>query len=110
MKDFSMFKYFKGEEENPFDSQNQNTQYMFWGYEKHFNDKFEKYDRTDWFDFFSNFGLENHFLEITKNGYGSLYKKTVFDLWLNGYLFVHKLFGEYGTENWYLKAYLNPDI
>lgn len=37
-----MFKYFKGEKENPFDNEKQNTQYQFWGYEQLFDEMFNK--------------------------------------------------------------------
>jgi len=36
-----LFKYFKGEKENPFDKEKQNPQYQFWGYEYLFEDKFK---------------------------------------------------------------------
>lgn len=36
-----MFKYFKGEEINPFDNEKQNSQYQFWGYEQLFEYKFK---------------------------------------------------------------------
>jgi hypothetical protein len=42
MKDYSMYRYFKGEKENPLDSQKQNTQHMFWEYESMFEYKFNK--------------------------------------------------------------------
>ena len=41
---FDMYKYFKGENENPFDSEKQNSQFMFWGYESAFEESFEKGD------------------------------------------------------------------
>lgn len=35
--DYSMYNYYKGEEENPFDAEKQNSEFMFWGYELHFD-------------------------------------------------------------------------
>jgi hypothetical protein len=40
MENYSMFRYFKGEEENPYDQVQQNAQYMFWGYETTFEHHF----------------------------------------------------------------------
>ena len=40
MNDYSMFKYYKGEKECPFDGIQQNTAAMFWDYERIFEYKF----------------------------------------------------------------------
>jgi hypothetical protein len=32
-------------------------------------------------------------------------KKGVFDMWLNDYLFIDKLYPEYGGEHWHKKKY-----
>jgi hypothetical protein len=40
MKDYSMYKYFKGEKENPFDAETQNSANRFWEYESMFEYKF----------------------------------------------------------------------
>lgn len=39
-----MFKYYKGEQENPFDWEMQNAAMMFWSYERMFEDTFNKGD------------------------------------------------------------------
>ena len=44
MEKYSLYKYFKGEKENPFKSIKQNTQHQFWGYEQLFEDKFNAGD------------------------------------------------------------------
>lgn len=47
---FDMYKYFKGEKENPFEIEKQNTQFVFWGYEKIFDEKFSagNFDVEQW--------------------------------------------------------------
>jgi hypothetical protein len=37
---YSMYRFFKGEKENPFDNQKENTAYQFWEYESMFEYKF----------------------------------------------------------------------
>lgn len=111
-KDYSMYKFFKGESTNPFDVEKQNTQYMFWGYEKHFNAMFAEYESSDWYAFFggADSGNGKEFMKLlSDNDYErpSVSKKgDVFQLWLNNYLFVEKLFAEHGGNNWYKEAYL----
>ncbi|MDR2425260.1 MAG: hypothetical protein LBD59_11165 [Prevotellaceae bacterium] len=110
MKDYSMYRFFKGESENPFDKERQNTAFMFWFYENHFEDDFSEKESSDWYAFFgSNSKIGKKFMELlstedyerpTENK-----KAAIFDIWLNEYLFVEKLYGEYGSENWYKKEY-----
>jgi hypothetical protein len=40
MKDYNMYKYYAGEENNPFDNEQQNTAFQFWCYEQIFEHKF----------------------------------------------------------------------
>lgn len=108
MTDYSMYKYFKGEKENPFDKISQNTQYMFWFYESVFENDFSKRESSEWFDFFDNYGMGEEFMKILSE---SDYirptvekKKQIFELWLE-YLFSNKLYGEYGGNNRYKDAY-----
>ncbi len=44
MKDYKIYRYYKGEPENPFDKEKQNTAHNFWGYESLFEEKFNKGD------------------------------------------------------------------
>ena len=37
-----MFKYYKEEEENPFDNEEENAPFMFWGYESMFEFRFKE--------------------------------------------------------------------
>ena len=43
-KDYSMYRFYKGEKENPFDQVKQNAQYQFWGYEELFAMRFNEGD------------------------------------------------------------------
>lgn len=106
--DFSMYKYFKGEADNPFDNEKQNTDHNFWWYESVFEDKFRKTDSSGWFAFFCDYGVGDKFIKILSyQDYqrpGIDKKKQVFELWLE-YLFEYKLYPEYGGENWYKAQY-----
>lgn len=44
MEKYSIYKYFKGEDSNPFDSEKQNYQNQFWMYESLFEHKFNRAD------------------------------------------------------------------
>lgn len=50
--DFKLYRYYKGEKENPFDHDKQNKEHMFWFYESIFEKDFAKNDSADWFNFF----------------------------------------------------------
>jgi len=111
MKDYSMYRYYKGEKENPFNKENQNTSFMFWFYEKHFDDEFAKNESSDWHAFFggNNSETSKAFMKLlSEDDYArpaEKKKEAIFQLWLEKYLFVEKLYGEYGSENWYKKKY-----
>ncbi len=106
--DFTMYKYFKGEANNPFDNEKQNTVYNFWWYESVFEDEFKKKESFEWYAFFSDYGMSDKFMEILSEQDherpGIDKKKQVFELWLE-YLFEYKLYPEYGGENWYKTQY-----
>jgi hypothetical protein len=117
MKDYSMYRFFKGEKEDPFDHETQNSQHMFWFYESCFENLFTRYESSDWYSFFGG-GHKS----ITSDKFMKLLsdedyerptekkKAGIFDLWLNDYLFVDKLYGEYGGENWYKKEYHSTSV
>ena len=44
VSDYSLYKYFRGEDSNPFDQVKANNQYQFWGYEQLFEMDFSKGD------------------------------------------------------------------
>jgi hypothetical protein len=106
-----MYRFFKGEKENPFDKDKQNNQYMFWFYESVFERQFNENDSSEWYDFLGgrNTSLGKEFMDMlsTEDYERPTEKKkaSIFKLWLEKYLFVDKLYGEYGGENWYKKTY-----
>lgn len=86
-KDLSMFKFFKGEAENPYDNEKQNTQHQFWGYEQLFEEKFNEGD-------FSALKWIPPYAEDSKQWQKVLSAKPVekdelFNLWLFNLLMVH---------------------
>ncbi|GIJ96561.1 hypothetical protein CAPN001_11300 [Capnocytophaga stomatis] len=112
-KQYEMYRFFNGENNNPFNAQNQNTQYMFWFYEQHFEEKFQQYESSDWYAFFKEMGIGDEFMALlSEEDYEKptvTKKRKIFDLWLNKYLFVEKLYPEYGgSENTYKNEYFNP--
>ena len=104
MKDFSMYRFFKGEEENPFDKEKQSIEFMYWFYER----QFEEYETADWCSFFHGESRKKFMKFLIEEDYikpSNATKKHILDLWLNDYFFVEKLYGEYGSENLYKKDY-----
>ena len=111
MKDYDIYRCFKGEPENPFDSETQSIQHIFWFYESCFEREFIDKESSDWFAFFGGFNskISEKFMGLlSEEDYERPTKKkkaAIFDIWLNDYLFVDKLYGEYGDENEYKKSY-----
>ena len=111
MNYFSMYKFFKGEKENPFDATKQGTAHFFWFYESVFDRDFTNNDSSDWYAFFGgeNSTTAPKFMKLlSEEDYKHPTEKkkaAIFDIWLNSYLFVDKLYGEYGSENEYKKMY-----
>jgi hypothetical protein len=89
-----MYRFFKGESENPFDGDKQDKARFFWFYESTFETRFTQNDNSYWRDFFSTYGLQERFMKLlTANDYiRPSNKKGVFDLWKE-YLFREKLAG-----------------
>lgn len=108
MQNYDIYKFFKGEKENPFDNVEQNAQSMYWFYESKFEEYFDEFETSDWLDFFDNYGLRKDFMDaLAINDYrkpSDDSKGKVFNVWLK-YLFSNKLYGEYGSENEYKKKY-----
>jgi hypothetical protein len=92
-KDYSFYRYYKGEPENPFDAileaheidkshlpppecmkyeyslpadtvKKLGLSVMFWNYERHFESEFAKNESSDWFNFFDEHDLGNQFMAI----------------------------------------------
>ena len=108
--DYSMYRYFNGEQNNPFNQENQNTAFLFWFYESVFENEFRKNEISSWCKFFEAYGLGFEFMQIiSEDDYdrpNESKKSQIFDLWLI-YLFRDKLFGEYGGVNWYKEMYFS---
>lgn len=107
-KDCGMYRYYKGESENPYNHETQGTAHMFWFYESIFERDFIEMESSDWYDFLTKQGLGEKFMAIlTEEDYArpvAEKKKQVFELWLD-YFFRNKLYAEYGGENYYKTAY-----
>lgn len=94
MKDYSMFRYFKGENDNPFDQESQNNEHMFWFYESHFENLFNRENNDHWRNGFAdsvNRKFRSVIAEVESKGSHSKLKTLIFDTWLNDYLFIDKL-------------------
>ena len=94
MKDYSMYRFFKGENENPFNKEKQEKAHFFWFYESIFESNFAENENSDWYNFFSMYGLQERFMKLLMaNDYNRPSdKKGVFELWKE-YLFKEKLVG-----------------
>lgn len=87
MKNFDIYRFYKGEAENPYNWETQNAQHMFWGYESGFADQLKSGDFSpsawvspDAVDFPEWFAvLNNKPVDI----------EALFKLWLFHLLFVH---------------------
>lgn len=97
-----MFKFFKGEKQNPFNKNKQPKEHMYWFYESIFERDFSTRDSVEWHSFFDDYGMGKAFMNILSDEDYSKpkdnKKKQIFALWLE-YLFSYKLYGEYGSEN-----------
>jgi hypothetical protein len=112
-KDYSMFRFYKGEQENPFDQVKENAAHMFWFYESIFNSDFLKNESSDWYSFFSMHDTGDKFMaQLEDEDYirpSENKKKQIFELWLE-YLFTFKLYPEYGGENTYKAKYFSTTV
>lgn len=111
-KNYDMFRFYQGEESNPFDNEKQNAQHQFWFYESCFEDLFERYSSSEWYSFFDDYGMGKDFMKIlSSEDYerpSDEKKLPVFDLWLK-YFFKFKLYPEYGGENTDKELYFSFD-
>lgn len=86
-ENYMMFRFYRGEKENPFDNVLQNAEYQFWGYEEIFENLFSKDD----------FSLETWIVpyaedvkewkEVLENK--PVIKEDLFKLWLYRLLMEH---------------------
>lgn len=103
-----MFKYFKGEEENPFDNDTQNTQYQFWGYERTFDTQFNSQNFTQ------DFWVSEHAFDI--NEWKAVLKRIpvnkeeLFKLWLFTLLMDHLPDKYLSDHDKFLRLYYDTHI
>lgn len=101
ISDYSMFRYYKGEAENPFSQEKQNSAHMFWFYESVFQKNFDRWESSDWYDFFGHTERGESFMKLLSDeDYErptEKKKKPIFEIWLD-YLFTEKLYPEYGGK------------
>lgn len=85
--DYSAFLYFKGENENPFDWETQNTAHNFWDYESMFEEKFNNgnFSQEAWIP--SNHFDKNEWISVLNQE--PIDKEELFKLWLFFLLMVH---------------------
>ena len=109
MKDYSMYRYYKGETENPFDNEKQNTQFMFWFYESVFETLFNRESNGYWRNHSNECARQKFCNALAEKGNDrptESEKAAVFDVWLNDCFFVDKLYPEWGAkENWHKEQY-----
>jgi hypothetical protein len=90
--DYSMYKYYKGEKENPFDNVTQNKKHMFWFYESCFEITYK--------------GKPEDKEEAFKDYMSDLLWEKASDMYMFGYPGVDngKCYGEF------ISYYFNPDM
>lgn len=113
MGNYSMYRFFKGEKKNPFDTENDGASAILWNAEKTFDSSFFTWETSDLFAFFKNHEMGDEFMKLlSEDDHDYLTgksKKPVFELWLE-YLFKYKYYGEYGGENKLKKIYFSTYI
>ena len=114
MKDFSMYRYFKGEKENPFENKKE-VDYrfciaaIFWFYESHFEGLFAKNESSAWLALFGSKTSEKFMKLLSEEDYERPTEKkkaVIFELWLYDYLFPDKLC-DWGSMEEDIKSYLS---
>jgi hypothetical protein len=113
MENYSMYRFFKGEKSNPFDSSVDSLSSRFWQCEYIFETSDIKKETYELHSFFKDHGMEKQFMAlITEKDHDYISeksKKPVFELWLK-YLFEFKIYPEYGGENEEKKIYYSIDL
>jgi hypothetical protein len=113
MANYTMYRFYKGEKNNPFDNETDSVSAKFWYYEYVFDTSFFKDETSDLYSFFKDHGMSDKFMALlSENDHDHLSeksKKPVFKLWLE-YLFEYKVYGEYGGENVDKKVYYSTAL
>lgn len=87
MEKYNTYRYFKGQETNPFDSEKENTQHQFWGYEQLFEMKFKEnnFSTLAWIP--PNTEDEKEWQKALSDS--PIDKEELFKLWLFNLVMVH---------------------
>lgn len=102
-----MFKYFKGEKENPYDNEKKNAQHQFWGYENTFENQFNKGDYSLEFWVADSAPDFNEWKAVLSKKPAD--KEEIFKLWLYRLLMDH-LPDKYQSEgNFFLRLYYDSE-
>jgi len=108
MGNYTMYRFYKGGKNNPFNSETDGLSAKFWYYEYVFDSSFFKEETSELYSFFKDHDMGNEFMallsEADHDNISEKTKKAVFELWLK-YLFEYKLYPEYGGENKLEKLY-----
>ena len=103
-----MFKYFKGEAANPFDSEKQNTEHQFWGYEQLFETDFNEgnFSVLKWIPPNAEDSKEWQKVLSAK----PVDKEELFKLWLFNLLMVHLPEKYQSDKNKFLRLYYDTEV
>jgi len=113
MEKYKMYRFYKGEKTNPFDSSVDSPSSIFWNAEQTFDSSYFNRETYKLHAFFDDHDMSDRFMKLLSeddNDYlTEKSKKPVFELWLE-YLFKFKYYGEYGGENKLKKIYFSNYI
>jgi len=113
VENYSMYRFYKGEKNNPFTSETDELSAKFWYYEYIFDSSFFKEDTSDLYHFFKEHEMEKEFMALlSEDDHDNISEKTkkpVFELWLE-YLFEFKLYPEFGGVNIDKKTYFSTAL
>ena len=113
MENYRIYRFFKGENQNPFDEENSGASAILWQAESVFDSSYFNRECSDLYKFFDEHDMGSDFMRLlSEDEHDYLLpksKKPVFELWLE-YLFKYKYYGEYGGENKLKKIYYSADL
>ncbi len=108
MDNYSMYRYFKGEEENPYNQVRQNAQYMFQGYETTFEHHFTGSDFSidSWTNPYDQ-NINDWQEVLSKN---PVNKADLFKLWLYKLLLKHLPEKHVSDKDKFLELYYHAEL
>jgi hypothetical protein len=110
MGNYSMYRFYKGEKDNPFDSSIDSASSILWNCESVFETSFFKDDTSDLYSFFKDHDMGKEFMALLSeddhDNISEKSKKPVFELWLE-YLFEYKIYGEFRGKNTLKEIYFS---